>query len=136
MFSNDMSNVLLIFKRHGPPCVVGRWNGVGGKIETDESPHQAMVREFKEETGLTTDIAEWSKFLVLTSGTAIVHFLWAANDACMIDYDTVTDEDVKSFDVEKLPQVVVNITWMVPFLCDPFTVHELGELAMAGDPVV
>ncbi len=31
----------------------GKWNGVGGKINPGESPEEAVIREVKEETGLT-----------------------------------------------------------------------------------
>lgn len=31
----------------------GKWIGVGGKLEPDESPRACAVREIKEETGLT-----------------------------------------------------------------------------------
>jgi 8-oxo-dGTP pyrophosphatase MutT (NUDIX family) len=34
-----------------------KWNGIGGKVEDNESFHNAMVRECKEETGL--DIPFW-----------------------------------------------------------------------------
>ncbi len=35
----------------------GKWIGVGGKCEADESPDECMLREVKEETGL--EISEW-----------------------------------------------------------------------------
>lgn len=35
----------------------GKWIGVGGKCEANESPDECMLREVKEETGL--DITEW-----------------------------------------------------------------------------
>ena len=35
----------------------GKWIGVGGKCEADESPDECMLREVKEETGL--DITAW-----------------------------------------------------------------------------
>ncbi len=35
----------------------GKWIGVGGKCEADESPDECMLREVKEETGL--DIRQW-----------------------------------------------------------------------------
>lgn len=35
----------------------GKWIGVGGKCETDESPDECMLREVKEETGL--EITSW-----------------------------------------------------------------------------
>lgn len=33
----------------------GKWNGVGGKLESEESPDEALVREVFEETGITMD---------------------------------------------------------------------------------
>ncbi len=35
----------------------GKWIGVGGKCEADESPDECMLREVKEETGLT--VTRW-----------------------------------------------------------------------------
>lgn len=32
-----------------------KWLGVGGKFEKDESPDECMLREVKEETGLTLE---------------------------------------------------------------------------------
>lgn len=32
---------------------MGRWNGIGGKIHTGETPTHCIVREMKEETGIT-----------------------------------------------------------------------------------
>lgn len=34
-------------------CNKGKWIGVGGKLEENESPEECLVREVKEETGLT-----------------------------------------------------------------------------------
>lgn len=34
-------------------CNGGKWIGVGGKFEPGESPEECLVREVKEETGLT-----------------------------------------------------------------------------------
>lgn len=35
-----------------------KWIGVGGKLEHGESPEECMLREFREETGLT--LTEWA----------------------------------------------------------------------------
>lgn len=35
----------------------GKWIGVGGKCEADESPDECMIREVREETGL--DVIQW-----------------------------------------------------------------------------
>lgn len=34
-------------------CNQGKWIGVGGKFESGESPEECLLREVKEETGLT-----------------------------------------------------------------------------------
>lgn len=60
---NKYGGVLLVHKKHGPPPVVGRWNGVGGKIELGETPLGAMRREFQEETGVA--IQDWKMKLHL-----------------------------------------------------------------------
>ena len=36
----------------------GKWIGVGGKFEEGESPEECMMREVREETGLT--VTQWS----------------------------------------------------------------------------
>jgi mutator protein MutT len=43
--------VLLALKKRG--FGVGRWNGVGGKLEPGETIQQALVRECQEEIGVT-----------------------------------------------------------------------------------
>jgi len=45
------NNILLAMKKRG--FGEGRWNGVGGKIEADESIEQALVRECQEEIEVT-----------------------------------------------------------------------------------
>ena len=35
----------------------GKWIGVGGKCEADESPDECMLREVKEETGI--EVTRW-----------------------------------------------------------------------------
>ncbi|TLS37153.1 NUDIX hydrolase [Pseudalkalibacillus caeni] len=45
-------NRILLLNRNKKPNM-GLWNGVGGKIEPGETPDESIVREVKEETGLT-----------------------------------------------------------------------------------
>ena len=46
--------VLLAMKKRG--FGVGRWNGVGGKVEPNETVEQALVRECQEEIGVTPTV--------------------------------------------------------------------------------
>lgn len=48
---NERGEVLLL-KRPGTLHCGGLWSYPGGKLEADELPLQAAVREFREETGL------------------------------------------------------------------------------------
>jgi 8-oxo-dGTP diphosphatase len=36
----------------------GKWNGLGGKVEKGESPEDCVIREVKEESGLTIESPE------------------------------------------------------------------------------
>ena len=38
---------------------MGMWNGVGGKLEKNETPMQCILREVKEETGLSLSDVEY-----------------------------------------------------------------------------
>lgn len=49
MFDPTLRKVLLVWKDR-PTWQKGRLNGIGGHIEAGETPHEAMVREFEEET--------------------------------------------------------------------------------------
>jgi 8-oxo-dGTP pyrophosphatase MutT (NUDIX family) len=48
--SNKVSEVCLAMKKRG--FGMGRWNGVGGKVENGESIEQAGIRETHEEIGV------------------------------------------------------------------------------------
>ncbi|MCX6707230.1 MAG: 8-oxo-dGTP diphosphatase [Candidatus Woesearchaeota archaeon] len=44
---------LMIYKNNNPnKHFYGFWDALGGKIESGESPKEAVIREFKEESGL------------------------------------------------------------------------------------
>lgn len=44
------NTILLIYKKKG--FGAGKWNGAGGKIESNETPEEASTREMAEETGI------------------------------------------------------------------------------------
>lgn len=44
-------NQILLINREKPSWM-GCWNGIGGKLEPGESPHDSMIRELAEETAI------------------------------------------------------------------------------------
>lgn len=52
-FIKSDDKVLLLNRQKKPH--MGKWNGVGGKIENNETPLQCIIRETKEETNLDID---------------------------------------------------------------------------------
>lgn len=51
LFLRRDNQILLAMKKRG--FGVGKWNGVGGKVEPGETPLQAIIRECQEEVGVT-----------------------------------------------------------------------------------
>jgi 8-oxo-dGTP diphosphatase len=52
-FIKNNDEILLLNRQKQPN--MGLWNGVGGKIEANETPTDAIIRETYEETGLLLD---------------------------------------------------------------------------------
>ncbi|QWC84370.1 (deoxy)nucleoside triphosphate pyrophosphohydrolase [Nocardioidaceae bacterium] len=50
---------VLAAQRTDPPEVAGRWEFPGGKVEPDESPEDAVVRELAEELDVQAEVLEW-----------------------------------------------------------------------------
>ncbi len=57
-----------------------KWIGIGGKFEDRESPEDCVLRETKEETGLTLTNWEYRGIVTFVSdryGTEYMHLFWA-----------------------------------------------------------
>lgn len=110
----------LTIEKSRPEWQAGKMNGIGGKIEPFEMSVTAMVREFKEETGIDTEPQDWTHIGVLegtdfNGGQFIVYVYSMFNDEVHQAY-TATDELVRLIPTCELDryQVLPNIKWLVP----------------------
>lgn len=116
LFSEDGKEVLLIRKTK-PSWQAGRLNGVGGKVETGETPAEAMRREMKEEADL--DIADWEHYAILEGeGRYQVHMFRAQANGRPAP-QSLTEEVVSWEKFRPLPEHAIgNLSWLIPLALD------------------
>jgi 8-oxo-dGTP diphosphatase len=54
-----LDGAVLAARRTAPVALAGRWEFPGGKVEPDESPEDALVREIAEELGCRIELTGW-----------------------------------------------------------------------------
>lgn len=135
-FNEDATKVVLI-RKNKPTWQAGKLNGVGGKVEPDEIPEDAMQREFLEETGVLTYLDDWQNFLTIRGDGFVLHCFRAFLDISGVR--TVEREVVEVVDTYPLPRdTIPNLQWIVPLALDniePFTVFDGGPYSRLGDVI-
>ncbi len=119
-FDESGDRVALIRKQR-PEWQRGKLNGVGGHIEEGETAVKAMVREFWEETGVSTNEGHWTQFCVLSGDDWCVYFFTyrLPNLAGLKSMDEVIEiVNPRSFD-----GVINNLKWLIP-------------LALSGEKII
>jgi|SRR6185369_2973816 len=131
VFDQGMQNVLLIEKTH-PEWQRGKYNGVGGRIEEGESDIECMVREMKEEAGLSIPAEQWREIAMTAVGDSVEVVFFATKYAgVMTDAVTMTEEQVIWFPADRLPEKVIsNLRWLIPLCKDTF-----GKQDTPGDGI-
>lgn len=120
-FSPDNKIVALI-KKNRPVWQKGKWNGIGGHLENTEIGLEAMIREFKEETGF--EEYSFFKFAELDFKNATVHCYKANLNLDLLS--TNSDETVGIFPVDKLPNNLVNdVRWLITLARDTHNMYEI-----------
>ena len=121
-FDHSCKAVLLIH-RVKPYSLLGFVGGIGGKIKKGELPIQAMVREFKEETGVETDSPDWNYYCLMRGEDFEICFYYmigGAHDAASIgdgvhDAASIGDGVVEWSEVDDLPpNIISNLNWLIP----------------------
>lgn len=135
-FMFDELGQVLLLKKVKPAWQAGRLNGVGGKIEEGETPVQAMVREFEEETTIKTQPDDW-KIKVHLKGPDYEVFFFAANVFRIKGVGQPTPE-IPVLVAAKHPPIygingegtiLYNLRWLLPLCGDldldfPIVVHD------------
>lgn len=111
---------LALITKNRPEWQAGKLNGIGGHIELGETPHECMVREFQEETGVL--VPKWDHFLTLKGPLAEIYVFGANDNGEFMDrLETMTDEKVGLHAFDNLNKgygyhTVPNLKWIVPLL--------------------
>ncbi len=109
-FNESLDSVVLLQKNR-PSFLAGKWNGVGGHIEANETSLIAMQREFKEETDIDTDVTQWVCFQQEQHTTHEITWYSAKLTAQQLSQlKTMTDEPVALFKVADLSAMSESIT--------------------------
>lgn len=66
---------VLLAQRPPGKMLAGKWEFPGGKVEADESPEAALVRELREELGIETNQSDFEPFWFLSHDYPQFHLL-------------------------------------------------------------
>lgn len=118
LFNEPMSLVVLVRKQK-PEWQAGKLNAVGGKIEENETPFQAMEREFAEETGLVVD--NWKPLCVLCDPNGnyapnwrVCFFYAVVSFGTMRKVRTIEAEEIDIYKSEFRDDMIPNLEWLIP----------------------
>lgn len=130
LFSPDCTQVALI-QKNKPAWQAGKWNGVGGKLEDNETWAQCMSREFEEETGVHIPEGDWEHTVTLFNDEFECRFFRAFSDK-IFETRTVETEHVSLWDLDRLQDcpMIENLAWLIPFQLDmriqiPVSIREI-----------
>jgi 8-oxo-dGTP diphosphatase len=110
---DNKSRQVLLVNKERPDWQKGRINGVGGKINDDETALEAMEREFHEKVGLHASQEKWRLFCQLTGFDYSV-YCYVTEIPFIVPVE-MTDERPEWFGYCSLPSNVNdNLWWLVP----------------------
>lgn len=131
--------ILLVRKTH-PSWQNGLLNGVGGVVESNERPVEAMVREFHEESGVM--VHDWRMFCVEHEPFEAIVYFYVCHAPRGVAYSTpwnsVNDQQeplswINKNDLPHMQDKIGNLSWLVPLALDwrspdPVVVRVTGDI--------
>lgn len=122
LFTPDFENVLLI-KKTKPEWQKGKLNFPGGSIEENETAHECIAREFKEETDLDIPIPNWNHIgQILAENYSVQYLTSIYYPELNGQVKDVTDEKLQWVKVNDLPNnIISNLHWLIPFAINIWT---------------
>lgn len=135
---DDAAEQVVLIRKNRPEWQAGKLNGVGGKVEPNELPINAMEREFLEETG--RQIARWHRYASLRWEEGIVHFFRAFAPMRVLETcRTTTDETIERHRIHTLIQpgpgrdnVTPNLLWLVPLAAHRHDTYDVIDVVETG----
>lgn len=105
------ADTIALVRKGKPEWQAGKLNGVGGKIESGETPAEAMRREFWEEAGL--NLTSWHWFATVEGPWGRVFFFRSFNNATP---RTMESEPIEVHRLAEVPyeECLPNLSWLIP----------------------
>lgn len=127
---------VLLVRKTRPYWQVGLLNGVGGVIEENETPIDAMRREFEEETGCSIELG-WRHFCTEIEPFGAYVYFFTADLAAEHQRETwPTSNDVGEalkwchvYPGLRSTSRIGNLSWLIPLARDP---RGLGAVTMTA----
>ena len=118
IFNKSLCRVALMEKER-PLWQKGKLNGIGGKIEANETSAACIVRETREESGLESKEKDWLCVANLSGMDWSVDVYALVHDGNEKEVATKTDEKVGWYEIAALPkEIISNIPWLVGLAVD------------------
>jgi len=103
----DGKRVLLLKKKH-PDWQKGSYNGVGGEVGLDTTAFETIVKKCEEATGLKIKVWEELESTISPRGNELIHFLAIIEKDELKKAQTLSDERVELFKINKLPNTILK----------------------------
>lgn len=127
LFNRDLDHVLLI-KKQKPSWQKGLLNGLGGLIELKETPDQALIREFKEESGLDISNLDRKYFCSMDSPDYEVFCYYILDkNSTLSDAKSLTVEEVNQIKVDDILNYKVKTIRNIQMLINMALTHNDGN---------